>query len=168
MGSHEVDSIHWFTGQKVVSVYATHSSKGNQGHGSLEAAALCHFELEGSIFASVSIDYLRPDGASGHGDDRIPAVGTDGILEVIDSKVYLTSKVQPCREMNLEEVPGTMFSDFAAQVQGRGKCLISKEDSLYVTEICLLTRQSVDEGHVIATNHGCHLLLETTFQEVRS
>ncbi len=157
VGSHGVDWIHWFTGQKFVSVYASHSSKGNQGHGSLEAAALCHFELEDSIFASVSIDYLRPDGASGHGDDRIRAVGTDGILEVIESKVYLTSRVQPCREMDLEEVPGTMFSDFAAQVQGSEKCLISKEDSLYVTKICLLTRQSADEGRVIATSHGYHL-----------
>ena len=63
VGSHGVDWIRWFSDQEFLSVYASHSKKHNKNHGDLEVSALCHFNLSNEVFASLSIDYLRPNNA---------------------------------------------------------------------------------------------------------
>jgi predicted dehydrogenase len=130
-------------------VYAAHSSLYNKEHGDLEVTALCNFVMTNEIFGSVSIDYLRPSTAGGHDDDRIRIVGTEGIIEVRDRKLYLTNKFTSGTEeitFTDSETDGkNIFSDFMAQVRGEKKCLISAEDSFYVTEAALLARTSADE-----------------------
>lgn len=148
VGIHAIDWIYWFTGKKFKSVYATHSRKYNKDHGDLEITALCHFTLEDEIFASLSIDYLRPESAPSHDDDRIRIVGTEGIIEILFNKVYLINKEYQGQELPLGE-GGNIFLDFLRQIRGEGRCLISAEDSFYVTEIALKTRQSADEGRII-------------------
>ena len=89
VGSHAIDWVYWFSGEKFRSVYATHSRKYNKDHGELEVTALCHFTLTNEIFASVSVDYLRPEQAPTHDDDRLRVVGTKGSIEVREHKVFL-------------------------------------------------------------------------------
>jgi predicted dehydrogenase len=148
VGIHGIDWIYWFSGARFKSVYATHSRKYNRDHGDLETTALCHFTLEREIFASLSIDYLRPESAPTHDDDRLRIVGTEGIIEVLKEKVYLINK-----ECKGEEIPllpeGDIFLDFVNEIKGKGKCMISAEDSFYVTYISLMARLSADEGRVI-------------------
>lgn len=150
VGSHAIDWLYWFSGERFKSVYATHSRKYNQNHEELELTALLHFNLTDEVIGGVNIDYLRPDTAPSHGDDRIRVVGTAGIIEVRDEKVFLiNNKSAGIQEIELEENQG-IFLDFLKQVRGEGKCLISAEDSFYITEACLRARQSADENRVIA------------------
>ena len=129
VGSHGVDWIRWFSREEFVSVYASHSSKHNRGHGDLEMTALCHFVLTNEIFASLTIDYFRPDNAPTHDDDRLRVVGTKGIVEVIKNKVLLIDGKTPgIREIPLES-EGSIFLDFLKEVEGKGKCLVTAEDS---------------------------------------
>ncbi|MCS7202386.1 MAG: Gfo/Idh/MocA family oxidoreductase [Dictyoglomus sp.] len=148
VGIHAIDWIYWFTGKKFKSVYAVHSKKYNKDHGDLETTALCQFTLEDEVFASLSIDYLRPESALSHDDDRLRIVGTEGVIEVIWNKVFLINK-----EYGGEELPllpeGNIFLDFIKEIRGEGKCMISAEDSFYITEIALWARQSADEGKII-------------------
>jgi len=110
---------------------------------------LCHFTLSNEIFGSVSIDYLRPGEAPTHGDDRLRIVGTRGILEVRNGKVFLINdEIDGIREVPLLSEQN-IFLDFLKQVRGQGNCLVSAEDSFYVTEACLKARQSADEKKVI-------------------
>ncbi|MGB4434873.1 MAG: Gfo/Idh/MocA family oxidoreductase [Defluviitoga tunisiensis] len=149
VGSHGVDWIRWFSDQEFLSVYASHSKKHNKNHGDLEVSALCHFNLSNEVFASLSIDYLRPNNAPTHDDDRLRVVGTTGIIEVINNKVLLINdEVSGIREVPLEQ-DGSIFLDFLKEVEGKGKCMISAEDSFEVTRICLKARQSADEQRVI-------------------
>lgn len=148
VGIHAIDWIYWFTGKKFKVVYATHSRKYNKDHGDLEVTALCHFTLEDEIFASLSIDYLRPEKASSHDDDRMRIVGTEGVLEILSNKVYLINKDYEGQEVPLQE-GGNIFVDFLKQIKGYGKCLVSADDSFYVTEIALKARQSADENKII-------------------
>jgi predicted dehydrogenase len=144
VGSHAIDWIRWFSGKTFDSVYASHSKRFNREHGDLEVSALCHFVLEDEVFASASIDYLRPEQAPSHGDDRIRVAGSDGILEVRDGKVWLINQESDgVRELPLEH-PGNIFADFLGQIRGEKRCLVSAEDSFYVTEICLKARESAD------------------------
>lgn len=149
VGSHAIDWIHWFSGERFRSVYATHSRRGNRDHGELEATALAHFTLTNEVFASVTVDYLRPEQAPTHDDDRLRLVGTEGIMEVCGNKVFLLKNDSG----GVQELPllpaGEIFFDFLQQAQGKGKCLVTAEQSFYITEACLRARQSADEGRVV-------------------
>lgn len=149
VGSHAIDWLRWFSGETFQSVYASHTAAANNGHHELEATALCHFTLSGDVFGSVSIDYLRPRAASSHSDDRIRIVGTRGVLEVRERKVWLTNgERQGTHEMPL--LPERQcFADFLQQVRGEGMCMVSAEDSFAVTEASLKARQSADERRVV-------------------
>ncbi|AAD35510.1 oxidoreductase [Thermotoga maritima MSB8] len=147
VGIHAIDWIHWITGKKFLSVYATHSRLHNSGHGELETTALCHFTLENEVFASLSIDYLRPQGAPTHDDDRMRIVGTRGIVEVINERVFLTDE-KGHREVPLVE-KGQIFEDFLREIRGQGKCMVTPEDSILTTEIALKARLSADTGQIV-------------------
>ena len=144
-----MDWLHWFSGRKFHSVYASHSVKDNRDNGELEMSAMCQFTLEDEIFASVSIDYLRPANAPTHGDDRIRIAGTEGVIEVRGGKAYLIdSKVKGEQELELV-MPGRIFDDFVKQVRGEGKCLVSAEDTFIATEACLRAVISADEKRIV-------------------
>src|SRR5690606_40743306 len=78
VGSHAIDWLHWFSGEEFQAVYATHSSLYNREHGDLEVSALCQFKFSNEVMGSVNIDYLRPQNAPSHDDDRIRVAGTQG------------------------------------------------------------------------------------------
>lgn len=147
VGIHAIDWINWFTAKRFLSVYATHSKMANNDYEELEATALCHFVLDEEIFASISIDYLRPDDAPTHDDDRVRIVGTKGIVEVYKNRVILID------DGGENEVPlfpeRQIFSEFLSQIKGTGHCMVTPQDSILATEIALLARESADTGRVI-------------------
>ncbi len=150
VGSHAIDWVHWFSHSSFQSVRASQSRMANRGNGSLEVSALCQFRLAGEILASVSIDYLRPESAPTHGDDRLRVTGTGGVVEVREGKVFLIQEA----EAGECEIPATcerqVFSDFIDQVEDRQAALLSADDIFIVTEACLRAQQSADEEREIA------------------
>lgn len=149
VGSHAIDWIHWFSGERFCSVYASHSRWFNREHGELEITALAHFTLTNEVFASVTLDYLRPEQAPTHDDDRLRLVGTEGIMEVRGGKVFLLNG-EGGSPKELPLLPaGDIFSDFVRQVRGEGNSLVTTEDSLYITEVSLKARRSADEGRIV-------------------
>ncbi|HOJ87879.1 MAG TPA: Gfo/Idh/MocA family oxidoreductase [Pseudothermotoga sp.] len=147
VGIHAIDWINWFTQKGFLNVYATHSRISNNGHGELESTALCHFVLEQEIFASISIDYLRPNAAPTHDDDRVRIVGTRGIIEVFENRVLLLNDKGENYIPLLPEKQ--IFSEFLSQIDGTGSCMVTPYDSILATEIALLARESADTGRVI-------------------
>ncbi|MFD0682762.1 MULTISPECIES: Gfo/Idh/MocA family protein [unclassified Paenibacillus] len=149
VGSHAIDWVHWFSGERFETVYASHSTLYNQDNGDLETSAQCHFTMAGEVSASVSIDYLRPAQASTHGDDRIRIAGTEGVLEVRDQKVLLING-QANGEQELPLLPKVeIFADFVQQITDGTSCLISAEESFYVTEACLKAVIAADEKRTV-------------------
>lgn len=149
VGSHAIDWLYWFSNEEFKTVYASHSSMYNRDHGDLEMTGLVHFKMTNEVFGSVNIDYLRPTMAPTHGDDRIRVAGTDGVIEVRDGKVYLVNnEKEGMQEIPLVDSDG-IFADFLKQIRGESNCLVSAEDSIYVTEACLKARQSADEDRIV-------------------
>ncbi|ABV33697.1 MULTISPECIES: Gfo/Idh/MocA family protein [Pseudothermotoga] len=152
VGIHAIDWINWFSKKKFLKIYATHSRIANKNHGELESTALCHFTLEDEVFASLSIDYLRPSSAPTHDDDRIRIAGTKGVMEVINGRVYLISDEGPVEPDLVEEKQ--IFTDFIAQITGKGPCMVTPQDSILATEIALLARESADTEKIIELKEG--------------
>jgi predicted dehydrogenase len=154
VGSHAIDWVLWLGGHKVKSVYASHSAAHNDGCGTMERAALCHFGLCDGRAASVSIDVFRPDNAPTHGDDWARVVGTKGVMEVRPSSVTLVNGdndgTRPVR-VACDRRP---LRDFVDHARGRGEALIDRQATLDVTAACLLARQSADEGRVLTVTNG--------------
>lgn len=149
VGSHSIDWIPWFSGERFVSVFAAHSSMYNRDHGDLENSALCEFTMTNDVFASASIDYLRPENAPTHGDDRVRIAGTDGVIEVRGGEVFLINVSTNGEEKLETSYDRQIFLDFLAQCKGKGECLITAEQTFDVTKACLLARQSADERRLI-------------------
>lgn len=147
VGSHAIDWLYWFSGKRFLEVYAQHSSIANRGTGDLEVSAVCGFKMEDEVCATVSIDFLRPDLAPSHDDDRLRAVGSTGVIEVRGGKVYL---INENGEQTLENAePVNIFEEFVKAVEGKPGDAVSAEDSFYVTEACIRARESADAGKVI-------------------
>ena len=149
VGVHAIDWIAWFSGAAFESVYATHSTQFNHDNGDLEVSALCHFTLHGEIFASASIDYLRPSTAHTHGDDRVRVMGTEGAIEVRDGAVYLINGETDGEVVLPMACERQVFQDFVEHVEGKTTALLGADEVFAVTEACLLARQSADEGRVV-------------------
>lgn len=130
VGIHAIDWIYTFSGKRFLSVNA-------QSFGNPEMASSCRFEMEDGVSAVMTLDYYRPATAPTHGDDRIRCVGTEGILEVRDDKIYLMNGdgvrvIEPTTAPELL----TAFLD--------GKDAIPSEEIFYLTRVALLARKSAD------------------------
>jgi len=149
VGSHAVDWINWVTEGSFESVTASHSRRANRDHGDLEATAAAQFELTDEVFASVCIDYLRPEGAPTHGDDRLRIVGTDGTIQVERGRTYLLDDGDGRRELPLGG-GRNVFEEFLAHVRGEESLPVTAEESLAATDAVLRARRSADEERPVA------------------
>jgi predicted dehydrogenase len=130
-------------------VYAAQSALHNRGYGELEMSALCHFTLEGEVFASASIEYLRPSTAPTHGDDRVRVAGTEGVIEVRGGEVWLVREGEPGARKLEAACERQIFQDFIDHIEGKRPAWLGPRDTFDVTEACLLARQSADEGRIV-------------------
>jgi len=149
VGVHAIDWLNWFGDDEFCSVWARHSTAHNRDHGDLEVTAVADFELTDEVFGSVTVDYLRPETAPTHGDDRLRVAGTEGVIEVRDDRVFLINPdADGDRELSQVESENA-FLDFVGHVRGESPCLVSAADSFRATEAGLLARRAADEDSVV-------------------
>ena len=127
-------------------VAAAQDSHCNRDHGELEVTSALLAGLENGVIATVTADFLRPDGAPRHDDDRLRVTGTRGMLEALNGRVFLENE-EPCRELPLLEGQNCFLAmlDAIGTPEAEGLALDALEDS----RVALLARQAGDEGRVI-------------------
>ena len=88
VGIHALD---WATqlGGTCASVSALTNAGYNRGHGDMEMTSAVLMALQNGVIATVTADFLRPDGAPRHDDDRLRVTGTAGTLYAYDGQVWL-------------------------------------------------------------------------------
>lgn len=88
VGIHALD---WATqlGGACASVAALTNAGYNRGHGDMEMTGAVLMALQNGVIATVTADFLRPDGAPRHDDDRLRVTGTAGTLYAYDGQVWL-------------------------------------------------------------------------------
>ncbi len=148
---HAIEWIERIGGLCPVAVTAYGSTACNAGNGSMEASTLCLFGCEDGRMASVSADVMRPKAASTHDDDRLRLVGSDGILEVRDRRVFVIDKDGE-HELPLLQTETELFEEMVLEILGKGKCRVSAEDVFFATRTALLARDSQDSGETLIIN----------------
>lgn len=135
VGAHALDLSYWMA-QKDLDIQAAQQTLlGNQGNGEVESAAVVQYTWNGGV-GHAQLDYLRPDTANSHGDDRIRVVGTEGIIEVRNSKAVLHSSAHGEEDLTLLKGPG-LLEEFIQQIEKGIPCRISAQDSFKVTRWCI-------------------------------
>jgi len=144
VGSHAIDWLYWFGNQRFISISAFHSSLYNEGHNDLEVSAICQFKFSNEVFGSVDIDYLRPQSAASHGDDRLRIVGTQGIIEIRDAEVFLLNETNSGEKPVILDKAQHVFCEYINHIDRYAYGNDLFDDAFIVTEACLLARLSAD------------------------
>ncbi len=140
VGIHAIDWISFIAKKKFRSVRALHC-------GNPEMVALCQFELEEDVIASINIDYMRPQTAMTHGDDRLRVVGSKGVIEVFSDKYVLINE-EGIQEYRPTEAPKLAYDYLLRKEE------ISPEEIFEITRVALCTRESADTHKVIENLTG--------------
>ena len=147
---HGIDFIRYLYPRAVKQVFAAHSAQGTQGYGALEVTSQLMLLMENGVSAQVSADYLRPANAATHGDDRVRAAGTEGVLEVENDQVWLINKRHDgSTPMPLRQCP-MIFEDFIHTIEGHGSGLLNLTESIEDSRLALLAREAADLNKLLS------------------
>jgi predicted dehydrogenase len=154
IGVHMVDLMRWTSGREMVDVAAFQSRIGYPDLGDMENTTATIFRMDNGGTAALRMDYLRPDAAPTHGDDRLRLAGTEGVVEIQQAGertiTLITRKEKPGVITNLP-VTRSLFIDFLDSVYHGKPVGLGLEDIYRVNEIVLAARQAAEEGRVLKT-----------------
>ncbi len=150
IGIHSLDLMRWVTGLDFTHVAAFHGNNGTPEFGETEDHASILLRCTNGASATARLDYLRPQTAPTHGDDRLRIAGGEGVLEAVGAEselILLTSKQAPQRIS--PEPTDNLFVDFARSLAENRPSRIPADDCFYVTELVLKARQAADERRMM-------------------
>ena len=124
------------------------SAAHNMEHGALDVSCVMQLRMAGDILLTANIDYLRPEYAPSHGDDRLRVAGTEGIVEVRDGQVHLLNPSYSGVVPHADIPPDNIFAAFAASIAG-SPARFCAQDCFAVTEAVLCAQQSALCGQIV-------------------
>ncbi len=151
IGIHAVDLMSWVTGLDYTHVAAFQGKHGKREiMGDAESHASLLLRMSNGASATARLDYLRPQTAPTHGDDRLRIAGTEGVLEVgPDKKIQLVTSQQAPHEIEPEPT-SNLFVDFVEAIRADRPSQIPEEDCFAVTHVVLTARQAANDGMLLA------------------
>ncbi|HWQ54821.1 MAG TPA: Gfo/Idh/MocA family oxidoreductase [Bryobacteraceae bacterium] len=150
IGIHLVDLMRYTSGREMVETAAFQSRVGFPDLGDMENTTSTIYRLDNGGTASMRLDYLRPDAAPTHGDDRLRLAGTEGVVELQPATgVTLVTRKEKPRPITDLPQDRSLFLDFLASVYHGKTAELSLKDIYRVNEIVLASRQAAEEGRVV-------------------
>ncbi len=151
VGIHSIDYMRWVSGQEYTRVTAHHGNKAHPSTPGCEDHAGLLFTLANQGTAVAHLDYLRPENAPTHGDDRLRIAGKEGVLEVRENegRVTVMSSRGKLGELPLPSAID-FFASFIAELRGQGSHLVSNQEAISITRVCLKARDAADRGEWVS------------------
>ncbi|MBN1292874.1 MAG: Gfo/Idh/MocA family oxidoreductase [Candidatus Latescibacteria bacterium] len=150
IGIHTLDYIHYTTQLDYTRVVAFQGNKDHPDYPGFQDYAGMLLEMNNGGTAMVNLDYLRPETAPTHGDDRLRIVGSEGVVEIKDlgERVELITSTQGLYDIELP-ARKSFFADFISELRGQGKHVLSPEEPFEMTRVSLLAHQSAVNNTII-------------------
>ncbi|MDH4168306.1 MAG: Gfo/Idh/MocA family oxidoreductase [Acidimicrobiia bacterium] len=116
VATHAFDFARFVTDRRLTPVAGRSANVGLPQMPSVDDHTVTLCELEGGGTAVVHADYLRPPTATGHGDDRLRVVGSDGIVEVRADRCWWLHDGEPLdvTDPSMAIDPGVLLWDTLA------------------------------------------------------
>jgi predicted dehydrogenase len=162
IGIHAFDWLHWILGDVFVDVQGREGTTARPDYPACGSQAAFVLTMKNGGVASVTLDYLRPETAPTHGDERLRIAGTGGVIEtaLVDRKVTLITAQKPLRTLPLEPQPD-IFTLLARSLLGDGPLPISLHEACRITEIAIKAQQAADTGRVVSLRDSLYSTART-------
>jgi len=145
VGIHALDFMQWVSGQKYSAVAAYEGNKAHPQSPGCEDHVGLLLRLANGGTATCHLDFLRPETAPTHGDDRLRIAGSDGVLEVWGNEQRTSLISLRGKSGDLPLPPAIdFFTSFIAQLRGESQPLVSSAEAFDITRICLKARDAAD------------------------
>jgi len=150
IGIHMVDLMRWSSGREMVEAVSFQGRIGHADMVDMENTTATIFRLDNGGTATLHMDYLRPETAPTHGDDRLRLAGPEGVVEFQDAGgVTLVTGKQKLHA--IEDLPPSrsLFLDFLDSVYNGKPVGLSMADIWRVNEIVLAARESAERHAMV-------------------
>jgi len=151
VGIHAFDWMVWMLGDVFTSVCGLEDPTARPDFPACASQAGYLFGMQNGGVAVVTLDYLRPEAASSHGNERVRIAGTRGVVEstVAEGKVILTTSDRGVRPLALVDVP-YWYTTFVQAATRGGQPFMQMWEAFRITEISLKAQQSAETGKPIS------------------
>jgi predicted dehydrogenase len=144
IASHGIDLVHYVTGEAFTHVSGAAGNVSRPDYGSMADHVVVCYELDGGGSAAVHADFLRPAAAPTHGDDRLRLAGSEGVVEVRQSRCTLITADRGPADITDLDTGADLARDLVAALDGDAS-VYGTEPSLYLARVLLISRQAVDD-----------------------
>ncbi len=158
VGIHAFDWLHWILGDVFTEVQGREGTAAHPDFPACASQAAFVLSMSNGGVASVTLDYLRPESAPTHGDERLRIAGPRGVIEtaLIEKKVRLIAAGKRPRTLPL--TPQTdVFTQFARSLSGDGPLPLKLHEACRITEIAIKAQQAADSGRVVSLRDSSYL-----------
>jgi predicted dehydrogenase len=143
IGIHMIDLMRYCSGREMVEVAGYQSHVAFPEIGAMENVTAAVYKLDNGGVGTLHMDYLRPDKAPAHGDDRLRLAGTKGIAEYMaDLGVVVVSANSTPRRVKELPPKQSVFLDFVESVYLGKPQTLKLEDIYRVNEITIATHDA--------------------------
>ena len=152
IGIHMVDLIRYTTGLEIMDAFSLQNRIGFPESKAMENTTASLFRLKNGAISVLHMDYLRPEAADGHGDDRLRVAGTGGVIEYQEhGGLKLIGGKQ--KETALSSLPPdrSLFVDFLDSIYNGKPAGLTLAEIYRANEIVLAARESAETGRLTPT-----------------
>jgi len=147
---HAIDFVRFVTGLEYTSVAGVQANKAHPDYPECEDCGALLFTLANGGQAVITFDYLRPQAAVTHGDDRLRVAGSEGVIEVRAAEDICQAITQNRPAVDLPRGEGiNIFADFVKELRGEGRHLLGPDEPFRITEVALKAREAADTGQIV-------------------
>jgi hypothetical protein len=116
----------------------------------MEVATASVLRMDNGGMATLRIDYLRPETAESHEDDRIRLAGTKGIAEY-QASTGVTLMTTDAKQRVITELPekGSLFIDYLNATYNGKAPSITKPEIYRICEITLAAEEAANKGAMV-------------------
>jgi len=151
VGIHAFDWLHWILGDVFTEVQGREGTTARPDFPACGSQAAFVLAMRNGGVAAITLDYLRPEAAPTHGDERLRIAGSRGVIETIlvEKKVTLATADSPPRTLPLATQPDC-FTQFARSLRGEAASPLTLHEACRITEIAIKAQEAADTGRVVS------------------
>jgi predicted dehydrogenase len=151
VGIHAFDWLHWILGDVFTEVQGREAATAYPEYPACASQAAFVLTMQNGGVAALTCDYLRPETAPTHGDERLRIAGTQGVIEtaLVERKVTLITSEKAPSILPLVPQPD-IFTQFARSLRGQAPPPLTLADACRITEIAIKAQEAADTGKTVS------------------
>lgn len=151
VGIHALDWLYFILGDVFATVQGHQGATARPDYPACASQGAYLLTMHNGGVLTLTCDYLRPQAAATHGDERLRLAGTKGLIEasLVEERATLTTGQEKARNLMLP-APPDLFTAFVRALRGEGALPLSRSEAFRITEIALKAQQAAETGRTLS------------------